>query len=256
MNAAVKEAMAALQKALAAGPDAVKEKVEGRKGSELLSSKLPPKAKETMDRVTAEWVIDADQAFNAASTAPFRRMMSTSTNGMYDGACDKTVKHHIAAMDVEGKQECKDFHEAVAADGTKPVASGDLWSKNGTALFGVVSHGIRRKEVLLPCGVKTIKWEMNEKLAGAVPCNDQRHTPGEHIAELSHATWRETGITEPVTQLFARISDNGSNMMKGCNEGFQLPCADHTPELSVNLFTKHPLIAPDVRERSRSGRVL
>ena len=241
---------------VAAGPDAVK--VEGRKGSEFLSSKLPPKAKETMDRITAEWVIDADQAFNAASTAPFRRMMSTSTNGMYDGACDKTVKHHIAAMAVEGKQECKDFHEAVAADGTKPVACSlgrpvvQEW--NRPIRSGVAWYSPQRGAAALWSENNQVG---NEREAGRC-CAVQRsasHT-GEHIAELSHATWRETGITEPVTQLFARISDNGSNMMKGCNEGFQLPCADHRLELSVNLFTKHPLIAPDVRERSRSGRVL
>ena len=32
-----------------------------------------------------------------------------------------------------------------------------------------------------------------------------------------------------------RVSDNGSNMIKGWEDGFQAPCADHTEELSVNL---------------------
>eukprot|EP00966_Prymnesium_polylepis_P146735 3389398-Prymnesium_polylepis.1 len=72
---------------------------------------------------------------------------------------------------------------------------------------------------------------MVEKLAGAVPCSTHRHT-GEHIGELSNIAWEETGIKKPTEELFVRISDNGSNMIKGWEEGFQTPCADHTMELA------------------------
>ena len=143
----------------------------------------------------------------------------------------------------EGRAECTDFHQAILASGTKPAASGDLWSKNGTALFGLVSHGIRRRVEQAADGCQKIVWEMREKLAGAVPCNADRHT-GNHIAELSDEAWKATGLHKPVQELFARISDNGSNMIKGWAEGFQIPCADHTMELSVNLFTTHDDIAP------------
>ena len=208
-------------------------------GGEFLSVKLPHAAKETLDRVTSEWVVDEDQGFNAASTAGFRRMMSTATNGKYDGCCDKTVKNHVTAMGMEGKQECADFHAELLGAGIKPAASGDLWSKNSTALFGLVSHGIRRSVG----GDGSVKWEMVEKLAGAVPCSKDRHT-GEHIGTLSNDAWEDTGLKSPIEQLFVRISDNGSNMIKGWEDGFQSPCVDHTMELSVNLYTNHPRIAP------------
>ena len=94
-----------------------------------------------------------------------------------------------------------------------------------------------------PDGSKMVVWKMNEKLVGAIPCNAERHT-GDHIAELSHTAWKASGIDKPVEQIFARISDNGSNMIKGWEEGFQAPCADHTLELSVNLYTHHPELAP------------
>ena len=48
------------------------------------------------------------------------------------------------AMGMEGKAECTEFHRELLDAGIKPAASGDLWSKNSTALFGLVSHGIRR----------------------------------------------------------------------------------------------------------------
>ena len=196
-----------------------------------------------MDQVVSEWVVDEDQCFNAASTPGYRYMMSSATSGKYDGCCSRTVQQHVVAMGMEGKAECTKFHQELLSDGIKPAASGDLWSKNSTALFGLVSHGIRRTETRQGNSSVRVKWEMVEKLAGAVPCSTHRHT-GEHIAELSNNSWAETGIKQPTEELFVRISDNGSNMIKVWEEGFQAPCADHTQELSVNLYTHHPRLAP------------
>jgi hypothetical protein len=170
-------------------------------------------------------------------------MMAAATGGKYDGCCNKTVEQHVVAMGMEGKAECTEFHRELLAAGVKPAASGDLWSKNSTALFGLVSHGIRRTEEPQSDGSKKIKWTMVEKLAGAVPCSKHRHT-GEHIGELSNTAWAESGLKKPVEEIFARVSDNGSNMIKGWEEGFRAPCADHTEELSVNLYTHHPRLAP------------
>jgi hypothetical protein len=71
-----------------------------------------------------------------------------------------------------------------------------------------------------------------------VPCSDRRHT-GEYIGELSNSAWTGSGIVKPTEEIFARISDNSSNMIKGWKDGFQVPCVDHTEELSVNLYTNH-----------------
>ena len=210
------------------------------RGGEFLSATMPPATKHIMDRVTSEWVIDDNQAFNAAESPAFRFMMSSASNGKYDGCCNKTVQQHVHAMAVEGKTECTEFHMNLLGQGIKPAASGDLWSKNSTALFGLVSHGIRRSEHAPEGGVK---WEMVEKLAGSVPCSKFRHT-GEHIGTMSDTSWKETGISKPTEEIFARVSDNGSNMISGWQEGFQTPCADHTLELSVKLYTEHPDLAP------------
>ena len=78
--------------------------------------------------------------------------------------------------------------------------------------------------------------------ARLVPCSDRRHT-GEHIGELSNAAWAVSGILKPTEEIFALISDNGSNRIKGWEYGFQVPLADHTEELSVNLYTNHPRLA-------------
>ena len=134
----------------------------------------------------------------------------------------------------------------------KPAASGDLWSKNGTALFGLVSHGIKRRRVVAADGSSTTTWTMCEKLCGAVPCRQDRHT-GKYIGEMSDAAWASSGISKPAEQLFVRVCDNGSNMVKGWEEGCVARCADHTMELSTNLYTTHDDIAPTL-DKGR-GRV-
>ena len=65
-----------------------------------------------------------------------------------------------------------------------------------------------------------------------------------HRRQSRFQCWKETGISKPTEEIFARISDNGSNMISGWQEGFQTPCADHTLELSVKLYTEHPDLAP------------
>ncbi len=48
-----------------------------------------------------------------------------------------------------------------------------------------------------------VKWKMVEKLAGAVPCSDRRHT-GEYIGELSNAAWAASGIVKPTEEIFGK----------------------------------------------------
>ncbi|KAL1527151.1 hypothetical protein AB1Y20_015832 [Prymnesium parvum] len=115
-------------------------------GGTHLKGTLTGAAKQTMDRLTAEWIVDEDQPFSAAATPGFKRMMFTATGGKYDGCCAKTVKANISGMAKEGKQEVIEFHKELLDRGVKPSASGDLWSKNRTALFGLISHGIQRRE--------------------------------------------------------------------------------------------------------------
>jgi hypothetical protein len=86
----------------------------GIRGEQFLSPNLSSDQKETMDRIVTEWIVDEDQCFNATSTSGFRSMMSTATNGNYDGCYHTTVQGHVVphvvAMGMEGKEECTAFH--------------------------------------------------------------------------------------------------------------------------------------------------
>ncbi|KAL1530127.1 hypothetical protein AB1Y20_001045 [Prymnesium parvum] len=67
-------------------------------GGHHMKALLTGREKEIADRVVTDWIVDSDQPFNAACTIGFKRMMSTLTNDMYDGCCDKAVKAHITAI--------------------------------------------------------------------------------------------------------------------------------------------------------------
>ena len=71
LNAAGEAELAALKEGLAnLGSAGASQRHDH--GGEFLSAKLPPAAKATMDRITAEWIVDEDEPFNAASTSGFR----------------------------------------------------------------------------------------------------------------------------------------------------------------------------------------
>ena len=75
-----------------------------------------------MDCIVTEWIVKEDQCFNIVSTTSVRAMMATYTKGNYDGCSHKTVQCHVAAMGMEGKEECTVFHFELLADNIKPAA--------------------------------------------------------------------------------------------------------------------------------------
>ena len=186
-------------------------------------------------RLTAEWIIEDELNLSAASTNAYKRKMLAATNGLYEGCCDKTVKQHLTALSMDGRNEAKLFNESLLEDGIKPSVSGDLWSAHGTALFGMVSHGVERWKD----GDGVVHYDMEEVLMGAIPCTQEHHT-GELIDNMSREEWKKSGITKPEEQLFIKVCDNAANMIKGWNEtGHTKPCVDHTIELSQNHYAKH-----------------
>ena len=72
------------------------------------------------------------------------------------------MRGHVMAMGMECKEDCTAFHRELLPDNITPTASGDLWSKNSTALFGLVSHGIRRTSAPQEDGSVVVKWKMVE----------------------------------------------------------------------------------------------
>jgi hypothetical protein len=174
-------------------------------------SKLPAEATRILDRVVVDWIIDTDGDQNEAELPSFRHLMRTASNGAYAGCCHKTVAGLVTQSAQHGKDIATRFHQNLLADGIKPTVSGDLWSKNGTALLGLVSHGILE----CPAGDGTCDWVMGEVLTGAIPCAKDHHT-GDHVDDLSNKAWKAVGLDKPVEQIFKRKSDQGSNMIKVC----------------------------------------
>ena len=103
---------------------------------------LPAHARVTLDRLTAEWIVDEDQYTNAAAKPGFQKLFNAATDGAYEGCCSKTVQGHVAKLAVEGRAKTSLLHSLVLEAGFRIVVSADLWSKNGVALLGILSHAI------------------------------------------------------------------------------------------------------------------
>ena len=168
---------------------------------------LPAAIKASLDTLASYWVVDTDQHFNAMEHPSFKRLQSAATSGAWQGCCARTVSSNVTVLATEGREDCGDFVKAIQADGRKPVASADLWSKNGVALLGSLMHGTVRPGNKQP-------WYLGEKLASALPCEQDRHT-GEFVETASFEEWKKVAIETPAEDLMVAKTDRGSNMIKG-----------------------------------------
>ena len=200
---------------------------------------LPAEIKSLLDSLASQWVVDTDQYFNAMEHPSFKKLQSTATSGAWCGCASRTVAGHVTSMADEGRSDCRDFVGRLQADGRKPVALADLWSKNGVALLGSLMHGMERPGNRQP-------WFLDEKLASAKPCSKDRHT-GDFVEQASFEEWKKVGVEDPPFHLFAGKTDRGSNMIKGYSTIRLSPCVEHVYQRHARVFADHEGIAPTLK---------
>jgi hypothetical protein len=130
----------------------------------------------------------------------------------------------VSHLAIAGRQEAAAFVKELKDMGLKVTISGDLWSSHGTALFGIIIHGI------------TKDWEMKELLAGAVPARLDSHT-GEWVVEQTEEALGKIGLT--LDDIHRALRDNGANMVKGWGGLNDSGCKCHTTALSTGCYTGH-----------------
>ena len=208
----------------------------------VVNTSLPPEAKAIMDRVTANWIIGTNQDKEEASTKLFQVLMQTATSGAYSGACRTTVDGLISASKESGKAKCVRKTQNILNSGIFPSLSGDLWSKNGMALLGLMLHAI---DEMVDDG--NLKWNMSEWLAGAIPASAHHHTAA-WIKGATNTACNQLGVARPEQQLFIKTADQGANMVKAWDPD---PCACHLIQTNIrNSWSKQP----EVKETQAKGR--
>lgn len=211
--------------------------------------KLSGEAKRHLDTVWAAQIIEDLLNFNSCATLAFKEAISLSTEGKYDGVSEKTVKTMLIGFARDGVQTAIDFVNKLLALKNKPSASMDLWSKSKMALLGIVVHGILREKkttlVPTPSGLQpmvTNVWTMNELLAGAVPCADERHT-AENVKAQAKKAFEKIGVRHMESEIFKKLRDCGANIKKALELDDDIDCTDHTMETDLNEFLEAPGIA-------------
>ena len=196
---------------------------------------IPARVKAVLDRISTEWIVDANMNACDANHRALKRLMSVATSGAYTGTCDRVIIKNITAMAAEGVEDCCEFIQELKADKRKPSFSSDMWSKWTISLLGMLAHGIRREGNGQP-------WKMVRKLAAAAPADHDRHT-GEFVEAISTKAWAQIGITKPAEEIFRLKTDQGANMIKAYEKVARSNCTAHKIELPIQRYKKAKGIA-------------
>jgi len=199
--------------------------------------KLDAAGAAVLQQLAGDSVVADDRDLKDFETPSFKKYAAAMSGGAHEGVDRRTIKSVVSVLAEKGKANGAKAVAKILADGNKVSLSADLWSKNGCALLGILLHGILREKLLSG----KFRWSMVEKLAGAVPCRNDRHT-GEYVLEASLDAIRPLGITDPDEQVFRGKTDRGSNMVKGYETLKHDPCCDHLLETDVGTYTSSPAI--------------
>lgn len=175
------------------------------------------------------------------SDVELRDIFNFIFQGGYIPPTYKIVIQKVLELSVEGKKKVKDQLLALAQEGISPCLAGDVWSEGGIAIFGILVYWIDNDGKYM------------EKLLGAIPFGDVRHTGveieratkrcaadmgiGAYVEGNDEGTKKEDTVSDCV---HATVSDSASNIVSGwgCFDGSECNC--HLLALCVLVYLSQP----------------
>ena len=152
---------------------------------------------------------------------------------------------YVLRLSDQGRARLVKEIDGLQEEGIMPSIAGDIWGENGISIFGITVYFINKD------------FQLVERLVQAIPFGSQQHTgvnieraSKKALAEMHIGAFKEgevaaQGQLAPVLEdtvsesIHTKVSDKGSNMVKGW-DGFEGGvCAMHTGERSVDVFVKH-----------------
>ncbi|KAK3281790.1 hypothetical protein CYMTET_10436 [Cymbomonas tetramitiformis] len=170
-------------------------------------------------------------------------------HGGYAPPTYKLVVQNILKLSDEGRQNVRQQLRELLAEGILPSIAGDIWSEGGIALLGILVYWV------------DCEMNLHEKLLGAIPFSDVRHT-GYEIGEATKVCCADMGVgvytdsTKDCVEdtvkdsVHCTVSDSASNIVNGWNTFDGHECNDHLLALCVHAY----LDTPGVKEVFRKLR--
>ncbi|KAK3266096.1 hypothetical protein CYMTET_25256 [Cymbomonas tetramitiformis] len=172
----------------------------------------------------------------------FRDIFDEIFRGAYVPPSYHTVIDNMLALSAEGRVKVSEALKSLRSEGINPSIGGDIWSEGGIAIFGVLAYFISEDFVF------------REKLVGAIPFSDVRHTADElesatktACAGIGIGEYRDSPgpgeevdtfeLVDTVSEnIHVTCSDNASNIVSGwtCFDGHE--CVAHTIALVVHTY--------------------
>lgn len=131
-----------------------------KRGDKLLTGS----AKEDLDKLFTKVVVHTNLPLTSGESPWMQNFLLEVSKGSYTRPSYTTVRALVTAFAQEGKNEAKRFVSRARQDGRKLSLTGDLWSDDGTGLFGIVGHYIDED------------WKIQSKLLGLISCGHMHHT--------------------------------------------------------------------------------
>ncbi|KAK3288071.1 hypothetical protein CYMTET_4441 [Cymbomonas tetramitiformis] len=152
-----------------------------------LEAMLPPVSKERRDELHkkfALWIVRNNRPLKIGESDPeLRDIFDFIFQGGYTPPTYKLVTQYILELSVEGRQKVKAELLLLISQGVLPSIAGDLWSEGGIAIFGILIYWLDEN------------MQYHEKLLGAIPFGDVRHT-GPEIARATKICAANMGVGE------------------------------------------------------------
>eukprot|EP00854_Cymbomonas_tetramitiformis_P034479 gene34479-biopygen31315 len=174
--------------------------------------------------------------------AEFREVFDLIFKGSYKPPSYNLVVQYVLKLSQQGKSRLITQLAALLEEGILPSLGGDIWSQGGIAIFGILVYWLDEN------------FCIQERLLGALPFSEQRHTAEElekatkqACAEFGLGEYRNdsSGLVDTVAEyIHATASDNAANIVCGLHSFDGHECANHT----VSLIAKTFLDQPNVRK--------
>ncbi|KAK3245175.1 hypothetical protein CYMTET_45239 [Cymbomonas tetramitiformis] len=216
----------------------------GRQGSlEAFMLQISSEQRDMLHLKISRWLVRCRRPLSLPEAdAEFREVFDLIFKGSYKPPSYNLVVQYVLKLSQQGKSRLITQLAALLEEGILPSLGGDIWSQGGIAIFGILVYWLDEN------------FCIQERLLGALPFSEQRHTAEElekatkqACAEFGLGEYRNdsSGLVDTVAEyIHATASDNAANIVCGLHSFDGHECANHT----VSLIAKTFLDQPNVRK--------
>ncbi|KAK3252202.1 hypothetical protein CYMTET_38486 [Cymbomonas tetramitiformis] len=200
---------------------------------EAMLPQVSSERRDELHKMFALWIVRRRRPLKIFETdTELRDIFDYIFRGAYKPPSYKLVTQKILDLSAEARIRTQAEIAAVLADGVLVSIAGDIWSEGGISLFGILAYWI------------DVDFNLQERLLGAIPFSDVRHTGSEILTATKKAcAVLGLGVYDDNSDtvkdfVHCTASDSASNIVSGWEEFDGHECNCHILALCVLVYLK------------------